>query len=341
MRILIVKYGALGDVVRTSYFARSIKEKYNYDVDIWWLTTAMSCPLIRFNPYIDHIVLDTQLVVKEKFDIIYSLDDEATILNDIRNIATNRLVGAYLNDQNKQCYTEDSAIWFDMGLISRYGRIEADVRKKLNKLGHAEIFKKIFEVDKVYPEFFNSEIIGQHKNVKITKSLGNGFVVGINPFAGVRWKSKAINEKTVFDLIDYFLQNQINEQKVYLNLIGAGADFDKNIEIWHKFGCNPRILVPDTRDSVFKLAAVIKNLNLLVSTDSLALHLALSQKVPSVGIFTATSAAEIDSFGLLAKVLSTAPDYCSYKPEADNTAIHLSHIVTEVKNYFASSFVTT
>jgi heptosyltransferase-2 len=59
----------------------------------------------------------------------------------------------------------------------------------------------------------------------------------------------------------------------------------------------------------------------MVSSDSLAMHLAIAQDIPTVAFFSPTSAAEIDGFGRLVKVASTAGDYCSYAKDADNSSI--------------------
>ena len=56
--LLIVKHGALGDVVRTAYFAKPLARKTintENDTRIFWLTSQSALPLLRFNPYIDII----------------------------------------------------------------------------------------------------------------------------------------------------------------------------------------------------------------------------------------------------------------------------------------------
>jgi hypothetical protein len=50
-----------------------------------------------------------------------------------------QLFGAYLNGDHKLDYTSDSREWFDLSLISRYGRAEADRRKLLNRRTYQEL----------------------------------------------------------------------------------------------------------------------------------------------------------------------------------------------------------
>ena len=68
-------------------------------------------------------------------------------------------------------------------------------------------------------------------------------------------------------------------------------------------------------------SALVGLCDLLLTSDSLALHIGLAMDVPMVSFFAPTSAAEIELYGLGEKVISTSPDYCSYRPDADNSSI--------------------
>ena len=73
--------------------------------------------------------------------------------------------------------------------------------------------------------------------------------------------------------------------------------------------CNPYVLDRNPCDALER------------PSDSLAMHLAIAQGVPVTAFFAPTSAAEIELYGRGEKVLSTAPDYCSYRPDADNSSL--------------------
>ena len=73
MKVLIVKHGALGDVVRTSYFVGPLREKYGAELKLFWITSIGAKPLIARNPYIDHIVTRFDDIMNEQFDIIFLL----------------------------------------------------------------------------------------------------------------------------------------------------------------------------------------------------------------------------------------------------------------------------
>jgi heptosyltransferase-2 len=85
-----------------------------------------------------------------------------------------------------------------------------------------------------------------------------------------------------------------------------------------------------TDESVQHLAAAIGRLDYLISSDSLALHLAIAQDVPFTAFFSPTSAVEIDDWGIGTKVASTAPDYCNYRKDADNSTITADRIIEAI-----------
>ena len=81
-----------------------------------------------------------------------------------------------------------------------------------------------------------------------------------------------------------------------------------------------------TENTLLDFAALVGLCDLLVASDSLALHVAVARRVPVVCFFAPTSAAEIELYGRGEKVLSTAPDYCSYRKDADGSSLTAERI---------------
>jgi len=323
VRFLIVKKGALGDVIRTSYFARAIKESPKSDTQITWLTAPASLPLLQFNPWIDRLVTTFEECNIESYDRIYSLDDEIETLQSVASLLSLSISGAYLDKDGPQ-YTDDTAEWFDMGLLSRFGKSSADELKKANTKGHAEIFSRIFDVPHVEPGFYGSSSEEKWARQWLKE---NYFHVAINPFAGGRWPSKELRESELLQLVSSVLGCQSpNGKEVRVVLLGAGPDRERNLALADRFS-SERIVVADTDSSVLRLAAVIRCSNVLISSDSLALHLGVSQRIPFVSFFAPTSAAEIDDFGLGIKIISTSADYCSYRRDADNSSLTANRVM--------------
>jgi heptosyltransferase II len=329
MRVLIVKHGGLGDVVRTSYFLSPLRARLGIDVNVTWVTARSALPLLQFNPHIDRLVSEFCDLYQESFDIVYSLDDELDVLEGVAKVRARRVVGAYINCEGVT-YSADSAPWFDMGLRSTFGKARADQLKLLNDRGQGQIFSEIFEVSAPMPEFFGDPLLEAEYAERLD---GIRPIVGINPFAGGRWPAKELPRNELRSLVQSLLERPSSyDGGRSVGLIGAGSDRARNLELADEIR-SERIHVFDTDRSVLALAALIRNLDLLITSDSLAMHLAVSQRIPTIAFFAPTSAAEIDSFGLVMKIASTSPDYCSYRPMADNSTITAERIIQAVRTF--------
>jgi heptosyltransferase-2 len=330
MNILIIKHGALGDVVRTSYFANPLKIKHGIDSQIFWITNPICVDLLRFNPFIDKVVTSFSEILEVHFDLVYSLDDEIEILEQTTYLKFDEIIGLrYFRDNQSISYCENSSKWFDMGLRSIYGKEIADNLKKANTLSHTNIFNKIFDTNLNFPNFHGS--LYYENYVKDNFNVCN-FKIGINPFAGGRWKSKELNKIELYKLISEILSDEtLLKKDENIILFGGFEDFIKNVELLNYFG-NDRIKVINSDKSPLLLAAFIKNVQFFITSDSLALHLAIAQKVKHIAFFSPTSSAEIDSFNFGSHITSTSNDYCSYKKDADNTSITATRIIKSLKN---------
>lgn len=338
--ILIVKNGALGDVVRTSFFAKPLRTQSTLGdsyVKLYWLTAPQSVPLLRFNPYIDVIATDPNEIKDIQFEEIYSLDDETDVLAKVTKFHAHKIVGASLNSEGAKGYCDRSAPWFDMGLLSRYGKDYADNLKRLNNRSHSEIFKEIFRVDQVDFNFYNSGYL--NNNVcDLIQCLSEGKIaIGLNAFAGKRWAAKALPDKELPKLAQKLSLLTINGQSVHLFLIGSGQDLIRNQDFVKSDAAPKNITALNTDGNILDLAAAVRSLKLLVTTDSLCLHLAVGQQVPTVAFFAPTSAAEIENLSYIRKLKSLSDDYCNYKPNADNSTLTSERIMFEVCQLLAAS----
>lgn len=322
--ILIVKCGALGDVIRTAYCLPGIHHKY-LDCRLYWFTAPPSFDLLRFNPYVDEIITDSFKAGKLAevfFDVVVSLDDEKEILQSVGSLKHGEMIGAYLAD-GEPAYSESAAEWFNMGLISRYGKERADTLKRNNQREHNEIFASMLDIEIKEPIFFNSRL----KEEKAARMFDHAFFnIGINSGAGSRWKSKQLALEETIALIEVILALRIEGKKTRVYLLGGKEEEERHSILKERFRCD-RLVDTGNNNSILEFAALVKNCGYVISSDSLALHLAISQRVRNLSYFAPTSAAEIGTFGYGAKVVSLADDYCSYKKDADNSTITASRII--------------
>jgi len=176
MKILILKLNATGDVVRTTPLLRC------FEAEITWITARHNLVLLdRLAGNLRSVGWEDREAVRgEDYDLVINLEDEAELGAFVKSVRHKQLFGAYLNGSNQLSYTEDSRRWFDMSLISVYGKQRADALKFQNRQTYQElIFQGLgfkFSGEKyVLPEPVYTNLLGD---------------VALAPVAGAVWPMK-------------------------------------------------------------------------------------------------------------------------------------------------------
>jgi heptosyltransferase-2 len=181
MNVLIIKLGALGDVVRTTPLLRVL------EANITWVTAARAVPLLEANPFIDRVHCiedDVDLLMGEKYDLVINLEDEPAAAKLASHFEKASIVGAYMGEHGIR-YTESASAWFDMSLISRFGKEKADELKMSNRKTYQEF---IFAM--IGRPFRGEEYV---LNMPLTKSP-EASLVGLEARAGDVWPMKRWNK---------------------------------------------------------------------------------------------------------------------------------------------------
>jgi len=135
MDILIIKIGATGDVVRTTPLLRRLNG------DITWLTAAKNISLLKGVKNNLRCVSwqERERSLDIKYDLIINLEDSLELGPYLNTLEFNQLFGAYVDPENNLRYTDDSRRWFDLSLISSYGKDQADRLKFQNRYTYQEL----------------------------------------------------------------------------------------------------------------------------------------------------------------------------------------------------------
>ena len=363
-RLLVLKTGALGDVLRTTSILTGLEERHGAGLEITWVTARAARPLLaglaetgRIARLIDvdpkavppglAADLVNGLAAGSAFDQVLSLDDEEPMCAlatevvcpgavveqrsgafDAQRIEE-RIVGAYLDATGERRYTRAAGPWFDMGLLSRRGKDAADALKVQNHKSHPQIYADMFGIAPGQPglPLLDREESGAADFYSLGKLGARGPVIGLNTGAGGRWTSKTMPLREVVRLIEHLHRSMAGQ--VHFLLLGGPSEAERNQTIaMHaaNLADPPHVVDGGSENSLGEFAALIDRLDLLISSDSLALHLAIARRRPIVSFFAPTSAAEIELYGLGEKVLSTARDYCSYRKDADNSTLTAERI---------------
>ena len=294
LNTLIIKLGAMGDVLRTTPLLRAING------NVYWITQKECIPLLMAGNNLKKII-DVDYAKRElrnmSFDLVMCLDDDIKAAELVTKFNSGSLIGSFVDVSGKVSYTDSSKEWFDMGLISKLGKEKADDLKKRNSKTYQEI---IFGM--IGKEFKGEEYIinfdGKLKRNKKKEEM----LIGIEGRSDKRWPAKQWNK---YDQLD---------------------------EVLRRDGLRVRFF--QQREKINEYINDLSECDLIITGDTLALHVSLVLGIKSVSIFTCTSPAEIYDYGRTVKIISPLLErafYCrEYIKEAVD-AISLESVYKAVK----------
>ncbi len=318
MNILIIKLAAIGDVIRTTSILPGLKEKYQSS-KIDWITKKESFDILKNNNLIKKTYLienDINGIKDNEYGLIINLDDDLDACKLVSNIKSKNIIGAYLDNENRT-YTKDSAPWFDMGLISKFRKEKADQLKAQNKKTYQEIMYEILDLNykKQEPililnnnEFANT--FSKNNNIK-----NEDLVIGINTGAGGRWQDKKLSVEQTAELINKLNNENINGENIKLLLFGGPEEKDRNQKIMDLV--KTKIIDAGCDNSLMDFASLVNLCNILITSDSLAMHIGTALKKKIVCFFAPTSPQEIELYNRGIKIIPKKGCVCCYKSKCD------------------------
>ena len=307
-RILIIKLGAMGDVLRTTFLLEGLKELYPAS-KISWIVSENNARVLENNKFIDEIIINnektTGFLTNNYFDLAINLDLSPESLALARLCCREKIAGYTLDNGRNIISSNDAAKhWLSM---SAY-----DELKKANDKTYQHWMSKITELPKD-----NYEIIVPLHDLSVEKALYflkiNGIktdkkIIGINPGAGKRWKMKKWRTDGFIALAKYFsLKGHI------ILLLGGNDDIEEiNIIMNEKI---KNVYSTGTNNSIPDFFAMINLCDIVVCGDTMALHAAAGLKKNVVALFGPTSLAEIEMYGRGVKLQSDKECICCYRQE--------------------------
>ncbi|MEO6711000.1 MAG: glycosyltransferase family 9 protein [Planctomycetota bacterium] len=329
--LLIIKTAALGDVLRTTSILPGLRQRFP-DLRVTWVTAPGAVDLVRNHPQVAEVVaLDPKSpgdlaraearLKPHAWDWLLSFDDEEPLCSLASALSAKKLSGAYRDPRGLRAYTSDVGPWFDMGLLSVHGKQRADQMKIENRLSHPAIFAAMLGISIGKPLLPESQAHAQPaaRFARDQELFSNGPLIGLNTGAGGRWHSKTISPARTVELAAA-ITSQLEQGATFL-LFGGPGELERNREIVSLARGRVRLVDAGCDNPLLDFASRVSLCQLLITSDSLALHIALARNVRVVAFFAPTSAAEIETYDLGEKVVSTSPDACNYRADADTSSL--------------------
>jgi ADP-heptose:LPS heptosyltransferase len=216
MKTLIIKLNATGDVVRTTPLLRCLEG------DVMWITARKNTVLL--DQLTDNLRCvtweDRDQVRNETYDRVINLEDDVESAAFTKEIRCRQMFGAYLDGDGTVTYTEDARAWFDMSIVSRYGKTQADALKFNNRKTYQEL---IFQG-------LGLQFNGERYLLPEPHYSGLSGDVAIAPVAGAVWPMKnwAYYER---------LQQQLEGEGLRVNVLPARESLLEHLGDIHNHRC--------------------------------------------------------------------------------------------------------
>ena len=298
--ILLIKLGALGDVVRTTGLLKPLRRRYA-PCRLSWLTSRQALPLLRGLP-IDRVgVLGARpprWLAEDSFDLVVCMDEEARAARAASAASAAKRVGTYMDASGRVCYTPDSARIYGMSLLAP-DRRRADGLKRANRTSYPRLWAQVLGL--------RGERAGLRPLLapSARRPRRPGSVVAVHAGSGPRWPSKRLPIAAAAGIVKGLARAGLSPV-----LVAGPGESRRNAAIMRLAGAGA-IAPARTLES---FARWLAGCRALVSTDSLPMHLALAAGVPCVALFGPTSAAEIETFGRAVKIVPRPSCACFSRP---------------------------
>jgi heptosyltransferase-2 len=310
-QVLIVKLDAMGDVLRTTALLPALAEAHP-EAAITWVTRAESKPLLDKNPYLTEVVAygpDTLIhLLSRTFDRVINLDAGKISAGLATMARASRKDGYLLHESGHVVPTNDAArAWLEMGVF--------DDLKRQNTRTYQSIMAEILGLPPAKCRYVLQLSDEEHDWARTyLERLGldlNAPIVGLNTGAGGRWQLKQWRLDGFLELTTR-LHQDLGAQ---ILLLGGKSERDRHERL------TADALVPvfdgGNDNDVRRFAALVAQCQVVVSGDTLAMHIALALRRRAVVLFGPTSAPEIELYGLGEKVYPDMNCLGCYKESCD------------------------
>ena len=330
-QILIIKGRAMGDVLRTTALLPGLKRKYSQS-HITWLVDEESTALLLNNPFIDRIVpfqwQETLRFLEEEYDILISLDKEIPSTALATKIRSKEKFGFGINVHGHlTIFNKASHYAYRLGIDDQ---LKFHENKKTYQKIIYEACELDYQKDRYVFELREEDRKKAESFFKRNKPTRNSAWVGLNTGAGSRFETKRWPRERFLQLIRLLTEEQ--ESSVFL----LGGEKEEETNTWLQKKSQGKIYNTGSHNTLREFAGFLSFFDLVVSSDSLAMHLALALNKKVVVFFGSTAPQEIELYGLGRKIFSgveCAPCYKETCPDMKcMKAITAEEVYQEIKN---------
>lgn len=293
--VLIIKLGAIGDVIRTTPIIEKVKNEYP-NSEIWWLTYTPDIVPNTVDKILNYSLESLTILRNTKYKLIINLDKDAqacTLASELK-----------AEDKKGFLWANRRPVPADTASEHKYltGLFD-DVNQANTKSYPQEIFE-------ICGWTFSGEeyVLDINNSFKWDIRAEGKRIVGLNTGCGSRWVSRLWKEEYWEELIVKLIK-----QGDYVLLLGGEQEDEKNERLAQKtgasyFGCF----------SLPKFVSLVNECDTVVTAVTMGLHIAVALKKYVVLMNNIFNPSEFELYGRGQIVQPEKKCTCFFSPECKN-----------------------
>lgn len=331
--LLIVHLGAIGAVVRATSILKSMKRKYPGS-HITWITDAPSDQLLKHHPLIDRVLTtkneDILSLSALEFDIAFVVDKSLKAAGVLKHTSVDQVFGFRADSRS-------GAILPATPAAEELWQLGLDNHRKffINQKPETQLMVEALELGPFERDEYSlamtlseeAEARRRHNEWREDKEL----VLGINTGCSAVIPYKKLTVEFQREIIQT-IQKELNVSVV---LLGGPEDTERNAQIAAGLNVISSSTTAGLRDGLVSVGAC----DMVLTGDSLGMHMAIALKKHVVAWFGPTCAQEIDLYERGEKIQSAAPCAPCWKRLCDKQTlcydqVSLSEVIGALKRGF-------
>jgi ADP-heptose:LPS heptosyltransferase len=311
-QILIIKTGAMGDVLRTTTLLPAIKRAHPQS-HITWVTDAVSVPLLQWNQFIDHLLAfdaDSCAELEARdFDLLMNFEKEKEPLALAGRVRAAGKAGfAPTHWTTATVFNAESRYALLLGLSD-------ELKFRVNQKAYPQIIAEMAGL----PYQRDAYVLGLgveslRRRTEIEAILGQTMRprIGLNTGCGSVFRTKQWTLEGWVELAGFI---QAHAQADVL-LLGGSAEEELNRQIHER--C-PWTVHTGCGNSLEEFFGVVQACDMVVTSDSLAMHIAIALQKYVIALFGSTSHQEVDLYDRGEKIVTDFACSPCYLKTCDKT----------------------
>lgn len=293
--ILIIKLGAIGDVIRTTPLLHTLWNK-EADSAIWWLTYTpdiLPDKIDKILPFTLESIVTLQSI---NFKYVINLDKDYHACGLTNQLKADKKFGFHLVDGKPAAINELAEHKFVTGIFD-----------DANKANTKSYLEEIFEMCSYS---YNKEeyILDCDSSIKWNYNSQGKKIIGLNTGCGERWTSRLWKEEYWIELINLLLKNDY-----YPILLGGKQEHEKNSRLADI--TNAQYL---GYFSLKEFISLVNTVDLVVTAVTMGLHIAIGLKKNVVLMNNIFNPYEFELYNKGIIVMPEKQCKCFFSPKCKN-----------------------